>query len=406
MPRSTTRLLSLFGSALLAIACTSGRARAQGATSEPANVRNDPGANAPSLPATPWRLQSALDLPSWLQIRGEQRSRYEFLDAQFRRGFEGSDQGFYFRSSLWVSVQPGVPQATLELMDSRQARVDDGSPVSASDVNAVEPIQAFAALNFADVLAANDKLFVQGGRFTMDVGSRRLVARNSFRNAINTFTGVNSLWTAKSGATVQGFWTLPIDRLPADLESVLDNDVEWDDESIKTQFWGLAGTVPKAFASSINVQGYLFGLHEDDDHERDTRNRELYTIGGRIGPRPAAGLFDFEIEAAYQFGQSRASASSVTDLDHSAYLVHGEVGYTFAGSTKLRAALQFDYVSGDDDPSDGDSNRFDTLYGARRFDYGPTGILGAFPRGNLISPGYRLTFSPAQRWDVMFSYGS
>jgi hypothetical protein len=31
---------------------------------------------------------------------------------------------------------------------------------------------------------------------------------------------------------------------------------------------------------------------------------------------------------------------------------------------------------------------------ARRFDYGPTGIYGAFSRTNLNIPGYRLGFSP------------
>ena len=59
--------------------------------------------------------------------------------------------------------------------------------------------------------------------------------------------------------------------------------------------------------------------------------------------------------------------------------------------------MQFDFASGDDDPDDGDNNRFDTLFGARRFDFGPTGIYGPFARGNLVTPGLRLQLVPAKR---------
>ena len=50
----------------------------------------------------------------------------------------------------------------------------------------------------------------------------------------------------------------------------------------------------------------------------------------------------------------------------------------------------FDYASGDRDPDDDGNERFDTLYGARGFDYGPTGIYGALARSNLKSPALRL----------------
>lgn len=46
------------------------------------------------------------------------------------------------------------------------------------------------------------------------------------------------------------------------------------------------------------------------------------------------------------------------------------------------------------DPTDDDNGRFDTLFGARRFEFGPTGIWGAFARSNISSPGYRLIIKP------------
>ncbi len=43
------------------------------------------------------------------------------------------------------------------------------------------------------------------------------------------------------------------------------------------------------------------------------------------------------------------------------------------------------------------------MFGARRFDFGPTGIYGAFSRSNLNTPGYKLGFSPLQ--DVQTTIG-
>lgn len=63
-----------------------------------------------------------------------------------------------------------------------------------------------------------------------------------------------------------------------------------------------------------------------------------------------------------------------------------------------------DYASGDDDPTDGDNNRFDTLFGARRFEYGPTGIFGAFARSNIFSPGYRIKLKPCADTQWMIAH--
>ena len=65
---------------------------------------------------------------------------------------------------------------------------------------------------------------------------------------------------------------------------------------------------------------------------------------------------------------------------------------------------QYDYASGDDDPADGNNERFDTLFGARRFDFGPTGIYGPFLRNNLSTPGIRLKLRPARDVGVLVAH--
>jgi hypothetical protein len=66
--------------------------------------------------------------------------------------------------------------------------------------------------------------------------------------------------------------------------------------------------------------------------------------------------------------------------------------------------FQYDRATGDDDPADGKVGRFNTLFGARRFDFGPTGIYGIAARANIESPGVRLNFRPAPRWQAMLGY--
>jgi len=96
-------------------------------------------------------------------------------------------------------------------------------------------------------------------------------------------------------------------------------------------------------------------------------------------------------------------AGDLTDLDVSAWFLHAEVGFSPKGGWKPRVAALFDAASGDQGKA-GRLGRFDTLYGARRFDFGPTALYGALQRTNIVSPGLRLEVAPDKRTDVMVSY--
>jgi hypothetical protein len=364
----------------------------------PAATGATPAADAPK----PWRLTTAFGLPSWLDISGEQRTRYESLDGQFRKGLNGSDQGLFFRTRVKVTAKKDNLEGTLEVLDARQELSDSGSSISTSEVNALEAIQAYGALHFTDVFAGGDKLMVQAGRITMDVGSRRLICRSNFSNAPQTFTGANSVWTDESGSTLQAFAVLPVTRLPSDKQSLLSNNVALDHEDFDIVLAGVHGKWAKAVGSA-DLEGYIYGLQEDDDDENATKNRELGTTGVRLYSKPLGGKFDYDVEPMLQFGHSRAStgASDTRDLDHLAYAVRLVGGYTFEGTEKFRVALEADYASGDHSPIDGKNQRFDPLYGDRRGDFGPTGIYGPFNRSNLIAVGPRFSFKPTERTDVV-----
>lgn len=356
----------------------------------------------------PWRLKSALGLPEWLSLSGTQRTRFEHLDGQFRadsatKTYDDSDHLFALRTTLRADARLESFIATAELMDARQYEADSGSAIDTTVVNAAEFVQAFVGYEGKGLVREGDKTTAIVGRHTMDLGNRRLVARNDFRNTTNNFDGINVLWESATKSSLRAFYTLPVRRLPTDEESLLDNDVELDESNRHVQFWGLYGTLAELFPK-VQAELYWLELDEQDSAGLPTADRDLTTLGLRALRKPAKGAFDFELESAWQFGSSHSGASSATELDHDARFHHLEAGYTFDATWKPRLALQYDLATGDDDSLDGENNRFDTLFGARRWEFGPTGIFGALARANLVSPGWRVTANPTDALDLMFAH--
>ncbi|HEX9646605.1 MAG TPA: alginate export family protein, partial [Alphaproteobacteria bacterium] len=278
------------------------------------------------------------------------------------------------------------------------------TPLSTSLVNALELLQGYVAITAGGLIADGSKTEVKAGRLTLDMGSRRLVGRAGFRNTINAFTGIDARWTGAGGGKLRAFFTLPVDRRPNTRAALSDNRVAFDDESWSQRFWSVYYAEPE-LPWGDRGEVYLFGLDEYDSSRRATADRTLYTPGFRLYRPAAGGAFDYQVEAIVQFGESRAStaATDVAVLDHLAHFEHFEVGYSFATHWSPRLIAQYDYASGDDDPADGRNNRFDPLFGARRFDFGPTDIYGPFARSNLSSPGLRLEVKPAPGVDGMLA---
>ena len=352
--------------------------------------------------AKPWRLDEALAPQDWLQLGGSYRVRYETLDNAYRASDVGS--GDILVERLLLNVRAGSDRfyADAELEDSRQQLADSQTALGTDIVNTLEPLQAYLGARFKDALSPGDHLDLQLGRMTIDNGSRRLVARNSFRNTINAFTGIHATWQSAGGREVQAMFVEPVQRLPSDFTALKDNDHQLDTDSSDVELWGLFTSWPK-LAGRLAGEAYFYGSRAHDHPGIPAADRKLYTPGARLYSKPAAGAWDMEAEGAWQFGTSRAStaASDTRDLHQRAGFFHGDVGYTLSGRMSPRVELSYDYASGDHDPTDGQNNRFDTLYGARRFDFGPTGIYGAFARANISTPGVRLQLKPSADLSAM-----
>jgi hypothetical protein len=351
--------------------------------------------------ATP--LHDALGAPDNLLISGTTRLRLETIDGQFRPVFATSDTMLSLRTTLAVEYRPGAVFVGGEVTDARAYLQSPRSSAGTGEVNALELTQAYVGVELDDVFAPGGRARVMAGRFTLDLAGRRLVARNQFRNATNAYTGVLFDWRGAGASRAQLFWTMPHVRLPRDPVGVRANRVEFDRESLDLQLLGASGTHDGVWGGTVQI--YALGVLERDAPGFPTANRRLFTPGIRLFAPPHEGQFDHDIEFAYQMGTTRATVLPGDNdvLDVSAWFLHAEIGRTFAGPLRPRVALGYDHASGDG-ANPRTFNRFDTLFGARRFDFGPSGLFGALQRSNLISPSLRVEVAPGQRFDAMLAW--
>jgi hypothetical protein len=316
-------------------------------------------------------LHDVLGLPAWLDLGVEQRTRFEYLEDPFRPGESGPDAQVAQRTRLRIGLDTPVGIRFLaEAQDSR-AHWDGGDGYTLNRIDELDLLQLFVSATVRDILGTGLRGDIHAGRMTLDFGSRRLVARNRFRNTTNAFDGVHLQIGDDDSWRVRAFATLPVVR----------RERQFDKPRSRRVFWGTAWeSRPLPW---LHVDLYYFGLEERElPIERD-----YHSFGAR-GHRPAAvGRADFELELMGQVGRRDS-------LDHSAFAAHVELGYTFDRPWSPRLAVQFDYASGTGDPAGDESHTFSPLFGARRFDLAVTGIHGPFRRSNILSPGLRLTVTP------------
>ena len=348
--------------------------------------------------------QEQLSESQRFKVTGSHSTRYEHLWNPFQPDAPGDDAALSLRTILLAQFGSDALTAGIEVADSRVYLADDNTPLGTSHVNPIDLLQAYVTAVVPNVLTDGSDLRMKLGRQTMDAGSRRFVARNRFRNTINSRTGIDLEWTAPNQTAVRAFLTVPVDRR---VESIADNKPKLDIERFESVFWGVV-LGSRTWRHGIRAELEVFGVHERDSEVYQTRNRNFVTPGFRILRAPAPRLIDFEIESVVQVGTSRRTSQQddLTDLSHRAYFAHLALGYSLPGTLHPRLVLQYDHATGDEEPTDDSNGRFDTLYGARRFEYGPTGIYGAFARSNVTSPGLRVELSPSSEVRGFVGYRS
>jgi hypothetical protein len=335
-------------------------------------------------------VRTALHLPDWIDLGLENRTRFESYDHPWREsqaiGNGQTDPQILLRSRVRFGLGGHGPVRFL--FEGQDARAylnnNPGDFRDNTTVNEFDILQLLGSLTVNNVFGSGLRTDVHFGRMTMDVGRRRLIARNDFRNTVNSFDGLH--WQISQGHT----W-----RLRAFLvEPVIRSEVQLDEQGSKSLFWG--SYFESRHFPWFQVDAYYLGLN--DKRVANVANHRTYsTFGGRLYKDPKPGEPDYEIETSWQIGTRG-------ETDHFAYFQHLDLGYTLNIPWTPRLLFHYDYASGDRQPGDSQDAGFDTLFGARRWEYGPTGIWGPFFRTNLHSPGWRLIITPAPGWTVQVKH--
>ena len=313
----------------------------------------------------------------WLEVGFEQRIRSEWLTAPFRARNQGATRTLVTQTRLALEITDGVGpfRMGLELQDARDSLTDGLFFEPEDQVNQLDILQLGLGFSSQSFLGRDLQTELQIGRVTTDIGSRRLVARNVMRNTTNAFDGVIWQLGRPREWRFQGLVTRPVVIATTALDS----------SRLGGDFWGAYFEKPLFDQGQVDL--YYFGFRSDD---RAGPERHYSTTGTRFYRQPTVRRFDLDFEYMKQFGKYR-------NLLHRASFHHLQLGYTFAAAWEPRLSVHYDYASGDEAPDDGRSGQFDTLFGARAFEYSPTGIYGPLARANLKSTGLRLLTNPT-RW--------
>ncbi len=133
----------------------------------------------------------------------------------------------------------------------------------------------------------------------------------------------------------------------------------------------------------------LYGLAEH--RYRDDLTRATLGLWDKLKLGPV----DLRVEGYYQTGEAG-------DRDISAFLLAGAVGTRVPGVSWLQVTLWADYLSGDDDPTDGTVRAFDTLYGTNHAFYGFADFFINIPaqtqQQGLVDLALKLAATPAPDW--------
>ena len=372
-----------------------------------------------------WNLHETLHLLSWLTVGLENRTRYESISDTFKPSQKypavtagSGDQQIALQTSLWVQAKLGKFRLATEFMDSRALASDAGlnktpNPPNNTQVDTADFTQAYLSWADQNAFFSGYGVEVKGGRQTMDMGSRRLVARPIYRNTVNNFTGLRVRVLDYERWQFNAFGTMPVLRYPNYITTppggnpnllapnanlLVNGDQQWDLEDTQTFF---SGGLLEGYnvLKNINAEVYLYNLNEGDSTNNATRNRHYFTPGLRFYIKPTKGKFDFVAEGMGQLGtvQYDTNALNNKQQNHQAWSEHIEAGYSFNLPMSPRFVLEYDWASGSKSSkynAGATDERFDPLFGAADLDFGSSGIYGAFQRSNINSPGARLNFAP------------
>jgi hypothetical protein len=310
---------------------------AQTAASAPAAAQLQPSPAAPaSRPPFPNRANAVL--PSWLRVRGEFRERVEGFD---NSGFVEDRDDSYALTRVRLNAT-----ITASKHLSFQANVHDARVAKKQVGPTTAPFRGPFDLRaaFADIGDAKAPIAARVGRQELAFGEQRLLGHLAWVNTGRTWDAARMILRAKS-------WQA--DVFGASLVRSLPD--AFDKSGNGNRLAGVYAASPKVIPQA-SVEPYLFW-------RRDVNLRsELITIGDlsqtTMGVRVAGRLparLDYGVEMAMQRGSLAADSVS-------AWAGHWQIRESLPGPGAVKLISEYNFATGDDNPTDGRRQTFDQLY--------------------------------------------
>jgi Alginate export len=279
-------------------------------------------------------------MPPWLRLNGEYRFRFEGLGGSAFR--PDADDGYVLgRARVNTTI---IPTNWMKLQfqgQDSQVWGRNPKPDAPPFEDTFDVRQAF--VEFGNV--ESSKLGLRVGRQELFFGEQRLVGHLNWTNTARSFDAVRASYRRKD---------FRIDAFAASVVNLRDGafNRRTDGNNLHGVYSSFSKIVPKA-----TVEPYAFwrlgrGVRSESGA---TGKLDFKTVGLRwVGKLPAN--LDYGLEVAGQTG-----TLSVDDVR--AFAGHWVFGYTLPKiKTTPRTFLEYNYASGDRNPTDGKRGTFDQLY--------------------------------------------
>ncbi len=227
-----------------------------------------------------------------------------------------------------------------------------------------------------------DNIFGEGwgaqlGRFEVNFGNQRVFGAVGWDNVGRSWEGA-SHWYTNSSVKITGWALKAVEAM--NMTGNRDFDL-----------YGYSVDLKKANAS-------FFAILERNA-KRDVAGKKMlnrFNLGGFV--KHTKNQLDFMANAVYQGGTISVGALELLDIK--AYMVTGEVGFTFSGKSKARIAVAADLSSGDDNATDTDFKSYNNLYYTGHKFRGYMDYFLSSSTAGLMDLILRSQFNPTNGWIV------
>ena len=354
-------------------------------------------ANANWLSAFDGRVVFDIEARARFEVRNNNR---DFNDAI---NDDNDDSWLLTRFRFGVTVKP-VSWLKLYAQGQDSREIDSERP-NVPGVRGTEGGDEFD-LRQAFVEIANYQEFPLGlsvGRLPISYGDRRLLADSQWANFGRTFDAVKLRWQSDK-LWVDAFWGRPVQI----------KEHVFNDSDAADNLAGVYASTEALGPQTTNLY-YIYRDKGDVQPDLDPTNKidprgasngfaqRISTIGTQWKSKPKAlHGWDYDFDAAYQWGDVWSGDRTTPKLDQSAWAAHVAGGYTFEKAAwQPRFGLEYNYASGDRNPKDGKSESFQNLFPSNHEKYG---FMDEFAWRNQHNARVQFNVKPHKNVDLELDY--